>query len=363
VEVFLHCHGVTSAQGIAMVSLVTRENTRRVFVLGVAGLLPAALVTLLFLQQPAIGHRRLYPLLRVPLAAIALTLALATVIAWARSSKRSSRQALSGLAWAAVAVLLCIGPFVESDPRDRLFALTLDGGDVAWATSRAAANPRLIDDVLVVDEEDVGARVCLEPADGTELGRVERDADPQLADVQPECREALAEDRPADDDHLLDVVDGRLEAAGTDPWTLEFPGERVLAVVETDDGAYAYVATPAPVGSDDPVDAVDAGAGAGAVVRIGGDGNVVWRSPLDEDLIAVTNQPALAATDSTAIVAGGESIGALDAASGKEDWSESVVALGKSRGYALPEALHEIVVYDVGGSDDDLVFLSVTPEA
>ena len=69
-------------------------------------------------------------------------------------------------------MLLCIGPFVESNPRDRLFALELyDDGHVAWVKSGAAGHPRLVDGVLVV-EERTRARVCLDPATkGRELGR------------------------------------------------------------------------------------------------------------------------------------------------------------------------------------------------
>ena len=43
--------------------LVARVDSRRVLALGVAGLVPAALVTLLLVHQPSIGARRLYPLL------------------------------------------------------------------------------------------------------------------------------------------------------------------------------------------------------------------------------------------------------------------------------------------------------------
>ena len=98
------------------VLLVKRVDSRRVFVLGVAGLVPAALVTLLLVHQPSIGDRRLYPMLRGPLTLVGLGLALATLIAWATASNRLSRPSLSGLAWAGVTVLLCIGPFLESAP-------------------------------------------------------------------------------------------------------------------------------------------------------------------------------------------------------------------------------------------------------
>jgi hypothetical protein len=341
---------------------VTRENTRRVFVLGVAGLVPAALVTLLLLNQPAIGDRRLYPMLRVPLTAIAFTLALATVIAWARSSRRLSRPALSGLAWAAVAVLLCIGPFVESNPRDRLFALELyDDGRVAWAMRGAASHPRLIDGVLVVEEEDSGARVCLDPRrSGNELGREDdRDA------ADPRCQRALDEDTGASDGedrrlevldgHVVDghVVDGRVEGTGEDgPWTLVFPGAEVLALVEAGDVAYAYVSTPeaSPTRPGDPAH--------GTIVKIDVDRReVVWSRSLDDS--AASDDPALAANADSIVVAGGESITALDGSDGRERWSESVIALGKSRGYGLPGAVHEIVIDD----EDGLVLLAVTPAA
>jgi hypothetical protein len=336
------------------VPLVTRQNARKVFVLGVAGLVPAALVTLLFIHQPAIGDRRLYPLLRVPLTAIAFTLALATVIAWARSAKRLSRQALSGLAWAAVAVLLCIGPFVESNPRDRLFALELyNDGHVDWATSGAGRHPRLIGGVLVVEEQDSDVRVCLDPAKkGRELGR-----DDHLDAAKQRCREALAEDARTTDseDDQLEVVDGRIEASGNEedrPWTLAFPGEEVLAVVEAGDSAYAYVATPraSTARPDDPPH--------GTIHKIDVDEHdVVWSSALDESV--ASDAPALAANRDSVVVAGGESVTALEGSNGRQRWIESVVALAKSRGYALPESVHEIVIDD----DDLLVLLSVTPAA
>jgi outer membrane protein assembly factor BamB len=324
--------------------LVTRDNSRRVFLLGVAGLVPAALVTLLFIHQPAIGGRRLYPLLRLPLTATAFTLALATVIAWARSPVRLKRPSLSGLAWAAVAVLLCIGPFVESNPRDRLFALELDNGDVEWATSRAAVHPRLVDGELIVDEVDAGAAIWLDPRTGEELRRVEN----------------FAPDPPDAGDDRLAIVDGRVEAAGDDGhdgWTREFVGERVLAVVASGDRAFAYVSTPRA--DDDAAGAADEARIEGAsIVQLDlDDGSEGWRRVLDDSV--ASDEPALAASDERVVVAGGEEIAVLDADSGVEDWSESVVALGKSRGYALPEADHELLVSDEHG----LVFLSVTPAA
>jgi hypothetical protein len=324
--------------------LVTRDNTRRVFALGVAGLVPAALVTLLFLQQPAIGDRRIYPLLRVPLVAIAFALALATVIAWVRSSQRVSRRAMSGLAWAALAVLLCIGPFVESNPRDRLFALELDDGHVAWRKSGSGRHPRPIAGIVVVEEEDSGVRVCLDPAaEGREVGR-----DDDLDAAEARCREALAADAGATGGgrHELALVDGHVEAADGS-WSRVFPGEEVAALVEADGSAYAYVAT-APARPDDPP--------VGAIVKLDpDDGAVLWQRALDESV--ASEAPVLAADSEVVIVAGGESITALEPSDGRQRWIESVVALGKSRGYALPQALHELLI------DGDLVLLSVTPAA
>ena len=63
-EVFHHRDDVRSWWGGYTWCVVTRMDSRRVFVLGVAGLVPAALVTLLLVHQPSIGARRLYPMLR-----------------------------------------------------------------------------------------------------------------------------------------------------------------------------------------------------------------------------------------------------------------------------------------------------------
>ena len=67
----------------------------------------------------------------------------------------------------------------------------------------------------------------------------------------------------------------------------------------------------------------------------------------------------LVANADSVVVAGGESVMALEGSNGRQRWIESVVALGKSRGYALPEAVHEIAIDD----EADLVLLSVTPAA
>jgi PQQ-like domain len=375
--------------------LVRRADNRRVFVLGAAGLVPAALVTLLLVHQPSIGDRLLYPMLRGPLSLVAYGLALATVIAWAITSNRLSRLSLSGLAWAGVTVLLCIGPFVESKPRDRLFAFELGDGDVAWDDSRAAAGPVLdCDDAasgqdtgsangcyLVATEVDARSLVGFDPATGVQEWRDEID-DPQ--EYEAEVAEALAAgayvpDPSADprptvsrDAPGLTVVDGRVEPAGDDdgiPWRLEFPGEDVLAVARSGDSGYAYVSTP---GADAPgTDVCDRDPHAshcdpaGAVVRFNAtNGDVEWRSALPESMVVQAGAPAIAAVEDTVVVAGGERIGALEAVDGALRWTQNVVALGNSRSYALPGAIQQVVMWDpAGGSEDhSRVFLSALPE-
>ena len=165
---------------------VTRVDSRRVFLLGVSGLVPAALVTLLLVQQPSIGHRRLYPMLRGSLAVIGLVLAVATIITWVTVPNRLSRSSLSGLAWAGVAVLLCIGPFLESNPRNRLFALDLRDGREVWASSRAGTAPVMVGDDLVVTDVDARSLVGLDPLTGRERWLLlERSREPLRTDVDP----------------------------------------------------------------------------------------------------------------------------------------------------------------------------------
>ena len=131
--------------------LVTRVDSRRVLVLGLVGLVPAALVTLLVVHQPSIGDRRLYPMVRGPLALVGLVLALATVITWATAPDRLGRASLSGLAWAGVTTILCIGPFLESTPR--ALASTRWSSPTATSSGRRAADwaaPIVVDGDLVV---------------------------------------------------------------------------------------------------------------------------------------------------------------------------------------------------------------------
>jgi PQQ-like domain len=341
--------------------LVTRVDSRRVLVLGAAGLVPAALVTLLLVHQPSIGARPLYPMLRSTLTLLGFGLALATLIAWVSTPNRISRLSLSGVAWAGVTVLLCIGPFVESTPRDRLFALQLDTGRVAWATSRAAVAPVVVGDFLVVTEVDAAAYVGLDPNTGRQRWRheIEGTETPEAVAVStaetevtrsPESDEAPPSAPASTSAAEIAVVDGHLEAAGTaerEPWSLELAGEAVLTVVQSGDSAFAYVSTPAA-----------RGAPAGAIVKVDADdGQVRWRRALPPSVAASGGTPAIDADGNTVVVAGGERIAALDADDGELRWTQSVVALGKSRGYALPGAVQDVMIWD------SLVFLSATPDA
>jgi outer membrane protein assembly factor BamB len=321
--------------------LITRVHSRRVLLLGAAGLVPAALVTLLLVHQPSIGDRRLYPMLRGSLALVGLVLALAALITWATAPNRVSRTSLTGLAWAGVTTILCIGPFLESNPRPRLYALDLESSDVVWSSAEAGTRPELVDDYLVVTDVDDRAFVFLDPDSGDEQWRQSVDDD----ETEPWVGRALAAgayvpgSEPAASEH-----DG-LEGTG---WSLPFPGEEVVDVARVDDVAYAYVATP---GADEVHVA-------GRVVKFAvDDGDQIWTKGLPEDVEAADGEARIAANDDTVVVAGGELVAALDAEDGELSWTESVVTLGKSRGYALPGAVQHVAI------DDDHVYLSTTPDS
>ena len=190
---------------------VTRVDHRRVLVLGLAGLVPAALVTLLLVHQPSIGDRRLYPLLRGPLAFVGLALALVAAVTWATTPPRITRPSLCGLAWAGVTTVLCIGPLLESTPRARLYALELTNGRVEWTTSRAGSAPALVGADLVVTSTDGSELIGLDPATGDERWR----------------RTGSEVDSSPAEARTVRVVDGRLEGRG---WSLPLPGERAVDV-------------------------------------------------------------------------------------------------------------------------------------
>ena len=215
--------------------LVTPVHSRRVLVLGAAGLVPAALVTLLLVHQPSIGDRRLYPLLRGSLTVVGLGLALAALITWATASDRLSRASLSGLAWAGLTTILCIGPFLESNPRPRLYALDLETGEVVWTGSEAGTGQATAAGASVPGFEDA----VTESGDGG-----------------------------------IDFGPAGVEGKG---WSLPFPGEQVLAVARAGDSLYVYVATPGAGGrAGGRILKVDAESGddrvAASALRAGGRG-------------------------------------------------------------------------------------------
>ena len=244
--------------------LVAPVHSRRVLVLGAAGLVPAALVTLLLVHQPSIGDRRLYPMLRGSLALVGLGLALATVITWATASDRLSRTSLSGLAWAGVTMMLCIGPLLESTPARPPLRLGLETGDVVW-DERAGPAPRLVDGDLVVTDVRSRAVIGLDPASGQERWRdpiesgepsVGRPTTPTDGGIQERRRPR----RGIGSTGSRAVVDWRC-----------FPGEQVLAVTQSGNSVYVYVCT--------------AGRGrrraAGAIVKIDAEsGDIQWRGAL-----------------------------------------------------------------------------------
>jgi hypothetical protein len=284
--------------------LVTPVHSRRVLVLGAAGLVPAALVTLLLVHQPSIGDRRLYPLLRGSLTLVGLGLALAALITWATAPDRLSRSSLSGLAWAGVTTILCIGPFLESSPRPRLYALDLETGDLVWTSSQPSTGQATAAGASVPGAEDVVTET---------------------------------------DEGGIDFGSARVDGKG---WSLPFPGEQVLDVAPIGDIVYVYVATPGAA----------AGAG-GRILKLDADsGATEWQRSLSEEVAVGDGSADIAANDDVVVVAGGEHIAVIDA-DGHQRWTESVVTLGKSRGYALPGADQQVEV------SDTLVFLSTTPES
>lgn len=343
--------------------LASRVDGRRVFALGVAGLVPAVLVTLLFVHQPAIGARRLFPMMRSSLTLLGLGLALAALITWTMSTDRLGRIALSGLAWAGVTSILCIGPFLESTPRARLYALNLETGEVEWATPHAGVGPVAVGDHLVVTDVESASLVGLDPATGEERWRHQLTdvatsplvasavaagvfVPPHLQEVVVTPTTAVARETSGPGVH---VVDGRLSGSPdgrTESWSKAFEGETVLAVDTIAGTAYAYVVTRR---------AGDV-TGAAIVQLDADDGEIRWRAPLEAGMVVSTGTVALGASPDAVVVAGGERIGLLDAQDGAVRWSHSVVTLGKSRGYALPGAVHDIVVID------NYAFLSTTPE-
>ena len=123
-------------------------------------------------------------------------------------------------------------------------------------------------------------------------------------------------------------------------------GEELLAVARAGDVVYAYVRTP---GASD--------AAGGTVVKLAADGDIEWTSALPPEIATQGDAAAIDANEEVVVVAGGERVAVIEADDGTLRWSESVVSLGKSRGYALPGAVQHVVVAD------GLAFLAATPDS
>jgi hypothetical protein len=278
---------------------------RRVLGFALASLVPAAAVTLLVVNQPSIADQRVFPILRLPLAVLALALALGAVVSWVVARDRLSRPALTGLAIVGVTTLLCIGPLTESSPQPRLYALDLRNGRVVARTTTANEPDLSIEDLVIADQHSG-------PVIGSGPEIVERGCDPWTGDDPP------AEDSsPAELDELARL----------------FPGESVPVAEWFHDRAYVYVAS---TGAD--------GRPAGAIAAVDPGGIVKWRRALPAAVVA--DRPAIDANAALVAVAGGGRIGTFSALDGGEHWTVSVVSLGKSRRYALPGAVQDVVLTD-----------------
>lgn len=144
---------------------------KRTLLLGLLALVPALLVAILLVHQPSYGDWHLYATLRLPVAGAALVLSAAAVASFALGPDRLRGAALGGLAWAAVAALIAIGPFLEASPRARLYALDARTGAVKWVNARAGESPMVIAGHLYVTDPGDRALVALDVASGKERWR------------------------------------------------------------------------------------------------------------------------------------------------------------------------------------------------
>jgi hypothetical protein len=278
---------------------------RRVLGFALASLVPAAAVTLLLVNQPSIADQRVFPILRLPLAVLALALALGAVVSWVVAGDRLSRAALIGLAIIGVTTLLCIGPLLESSPQPRLYALDLRNGRVVARTTTANDPDLSIEDLVVADKHS-----------GPVIG-----SGPEI--VERTCGPWSVDDPSAEGSSQAD----------SDEFARLFPGESVPVAAWFDDRAYVYVSS---AGAD--------GRRAGAIAAVDPGGIVKWRRDLPAAVVA--DHPAINASAALVAVAGGERIGTFSALDGGEHWTVSVVSLGKSRRYALPGAVQDVFLTD-----------------
>jgi hypothetical protein len=276
---------------------------RRVLGFALAGLVPAAAVTLLVVNQPSIADQQVMPLLRLPLTILALALALAAVVSWVAAADRLSRPALTGLAIVGVTTLLCIGPLTESSPQTRVYAFDVTDGHVEWEHTTAANESTHSIEELVVDDDHSGPEIV----DGT-------------------C------DSWSGNPPTVSPSDAELHLF-LDEFPMFFPGERVTAAAWFHDRAYVYVSSTRTDGRP-----------AGAIAAVDPTGAVKWRRALPAAVVA--DHPAIDANAALVAVAGGRRVGTFSALNGGEQWTVSAVSLGKSRRYVLPGAVQRIVLTD-----------------
>jgi outer membrane protein assembly factor BamB len=217
----------------------------------------------------------------------------------------------------------------------------------------------LVEDQLFVSGLEDGSLVAFDPGTGRELARYSIED----ADTEPRVGRAIAAGLVPPGEGTIQTartppdaaVDGIRRVAGGlqgfrddgEPWSADFGGEEVVDLEVVDDNVYVYVATEGA-----------SGVRAGAIVNVDpADGSVRWREQLPPDIAAADGAADIEATTDAIAVAGGERFGVLHPGTRELIWTDSVVELGKSRGYALPGATQWVAI------DDSHVYLSTTPDS
>ena len=295
---------------------------RRVLGLALASLVPAAAVTLLLVNQPSIADQQVFPLLRVPLA----VLALGAGVGGRRELGGGGRSTLATGAHRAGHRRRDDTALHRAADRElgepRLYAFDLATHRQAWGPrTTAASDPRICGAGLAVTNPHTGQVIVLDPASGEERTELGTSDDARATRGRPVAGdERLAEEPP-----------------------ISFPGERVVTWARFGHRTYVYVATD---GADGPV--------AGAIAAIDGHGHVLWRRDLPAAVVA--DHPVMDANADVVVVAGGERLLVFPLVPGRR-------AVDRQRGhsrqeprYALPGAVQQVVL------DDSRLFLSLAPE-
>jgi hypothetical protein len=121
-------------------------------------------------------------------------------------------------------------------------------------------------------------------------------------------------------------------------------GERPLAVRQVGEATYVYVSTTGAAGLDEAT-----------LVKVVG-GAVRWTHALPAELAVQAGLPSMDASGDVVVIAGGEEVGAVDAGTGALRWRASVANLARSRGYALPGSVQQVMIAGA------VVYLAATPE-